>query len=544
MKKLVCILLILFACVQQTYSQSLPVDAYNLEEVYRLKQLKGQTDSSVSFMIRPLLLALKGTPRDSTGRYRPNDLTLLPFTWQQQLTTHHPYGWNDGVMIPAKGYQTMLSGGFYGEYGPLTVQVKPELVIANNSSFEEFPEKHYDVIWKFYYNFYNNIDMPVRFGDEPFIRLSPGQSSVRFNYKKLSFGVSTENLWWGPGIRNSLLMSNSAPGFAHLTLNTREPIQTSIGSFEGQLIAGRLEGSGFTPPRADYIYRATTLYQPKPKDWRYLSGITMTYQPKWLPGLFLGFARTSQLYSKDLNTFGDYLPFFSSYSNDPAADRPQRADQYTSVFMRWLMPKANAEVYFEYGHDDQQRSLSEFIKDPDQGRAYVFGVQKLFPIGASPDEGILAGFETTQLSQNDVNTVRNARGWYADDHVRHGYTNRGESLGAGAGPGAEVQTLNLHWVKDVKKLGLQIERFVHNQDFFYYAYEPSKDYRRHWTDISVGVNGRWDYKKYLFNASLNFTKSLNYGWYLEDNPDPNQYFTSGKDARNLQFQVGVTYRFD
>ena len=52
-------------------------------------------------------------------------------------------------------------------------------------------------------------------------------------------------MWWGPGTRNSLIMSNNAPGFLHFTLNTKKPIETFIGSFEGQIISGKLEGSGF-----------------------------------------------------------------------------------------------------------------------------------------------------------------------------------------------------------------------------------------------------------------------------------------------------------
>ncbi|MFX8805488.1 capsule assembly Wzi family protein, partial [Acinetobacter baumannii] len=53
-------------------------------------------------------------------------------------------------------------------------------------------------------------------------------------------GISSENLWWGPGIYNSLLMSNNAPGFWHLTFNSRKPLKTPIGDFEWQLIGGKL----------------------------------------------------------------------------------------------------------------------------------------------------------------------------------------------------------------------------------------------------------------------------------------------------------------
>ena len=47
------------------------------------------------------------------------------------------------------------------------------------------------------------------------------------------------------------MMSNHAEGFKHITFNTIKPIKTFIGNFEWQVITGRLENSGFTPPRTD-----------------------------------------------------------------------------------------------------------------------------------------------------------------------------------------------------------------------------------------------------------------------------------------------------
>ena len=120
-----------------------------------------------------------------------------------------PYGWNDGAMIPSKGFQALMSIGIFAQYGPLTIQLKPEFVAAENAEFETFDKNHYDVIFARYYDIYNNTDLPVRFGSHGYGKVYWGQSSIRLNYKSLSAGLSTENLWWGPGIRNSLLMSNT-----------------------------------------------------------------------------------------------------------------------------------------------------------------------------------------------------------------------------------------------------------------------------------------------------------------------------------------------
>lgn len=550
MKSLLIFILSL-GIVANISAQSLPVGAINLEDNYRIKQLRGEVSNNISFAIRPLVISQPEFDslflyKDTLTKARQKKLSewkILPFVSESQFNSDHPYGWNDGSMVPSTGLQIFVSGGLYNEFGPFTIQFKPEMVIATNDDFEEFPKDQYSIIWKFYYNFYNKTDIPVRFGTNPLLKIFPGQSSARFNHKKLSTGISTENLWWGPGMRNSLIMSNTAPGFIHFTLNTREPLETKIGSFEGQFIAGRLDESGATPPDPDRTHLGSSLYLPKPNDWRYISGLVMTYQPKIAPGLFLGFSRTSQLYSKDLNSIGTYFPFFSSYNSNVFTERPNTPDRYTSIFMRWLLEEAKAEVYFEYGHNDQLRGLADFIKDPDQGRAYIFGMSKLFNLKDKEREGILAKLEFTQLSQTSPKSTRKAQSWYIDDYVLHGYTQLGQPLGAGVGPGAEVQTLDVNWIRGIKSLGIRLERFVHNQDFFYYAYEPSKDYRRHWTDLSAEINGRWDEKRFIFNGGINFSRAINYGWFI-DQFETEQYYRNGVDASNLRINFGLTYRFN
>jgi hypothetical protein len=88
--------------------------------------------------------------------------------------------------------------------------------------------------------------MPERFGEKAYKKSLFGQSSIRLNYQGLSLGLSSENIWWGPSVRNSIMMSNQAQGFNHITFNTTKPVKTLIGNFEWQVVTGRLEASGFS----------------------------------------------------------------------------------------------------------------------------------------------------------------------------------------------------------------------------------------------------------------------------------------------------------
>ncbi|MDB5116106.1 MAG: hypothetical protein JWQ79_1598 [Mucilaginibacter sp.] len=560
--KLIVVCSLLIFVQFKVQAQSLPVGTTAIEDYYRRAQLLGITDTSVSFTVRPLFpnhinkhadafypdsTEQRYNIMNATSSWQSKDgklrATLLPLSIQTQFNSDHPYGWNDGAMIPAKGLQTLTSAGIFMQYGPLTIQFRPELVVAANSDFSTFNKNQYDVIFARYYDIYNNIDLPVRFGTDSYNKLYWGQSSIRLNFKSLSFGLSTENLWWGPGIRNSLLMSNTAPGFAHLTFNTLRPIKTPIGSFEGQIIAGKLVNSGFPPLEPDHYYFGTDLYVPKPDNWRYLAGIIVTWQPKWVSGLFLGFDQASQTYSNNLSGIKDYLPLFSSVKQTSAPDAPiSKQDQINSVFMRWLWTQEHAEIYFEWGHYNTTGDMLQSLLSPNDSRAYIFGLRKLLPFNKSHDENIMIGIEVTQLQENSISKIESGTEWYVSNNIRQGYTNQGEVLGAGIGPGGNLQSLDVSWVKGLKRLGLQLERYVHNNDFYYYAFYDSKNYSQHWVDLSIGASGEWNYKNFIFNAKIQGIQSLDYQWAVKQNGD-DIFYVNQIHVFNLQIQAGATYRF-
>lgn len=501
------------------YAQSLPLGTRVLEDYYRRSQLLGDLDSAVSFTIRPLFpfsidtaasfyedsLLRAGLDLYGSGQGKKG-IQILPVSWQQQYHSHPAYSWNDAAMIPAKGYQTLLSAGVFANYGPLSIQLKPEYVFAGNEKFNKFR------------SYYGSADLPVRFGNDSYSRLSWGQSSVRLNFDPVSIGLSNENLWWGPGIRNSLLMSNTAAGFKHLTLNTTRPIKTPLGSIEAQIIAGRLEGSGYT----DLL----------PDDWRYLSGLAFSFQPRWFPGLFLGLTRSFQIYSKDMDqSFGDYLPFFQAFQKVNTNEDSKRRDQLTSVFARWLLTNSKAEVYFEYGLNDHSYNTRDFLMSPEHSRAYTLGMNKLISYKGRSDEYIQIGVELTHMEQSLDRILRDAGEWYLHSQVVHGYTNRGEVLGAGIGPGGNFQSLNVSWVKGLKQIGLQLERYEHKGDLpNAYGYGP-------WIDFSAAAVSNWTYKKFLLSSKLQGIQSVNYQWRDGLNGRPKQ------NIFNINAEIGITYRF-
>jgi len=556
-KKILSLLFILTVLCFKTFSQTLPVgQLQGIDDAYRRQQLLGNDAAKGSFMLRPIYLSdenelhLDDDDNFSVVNFRKQlystkngiaKIYALPVVSQLQYNTHHPYGWNDGAMIPAKGFQSLISAGFYAKIGPLHIQFKPEFVFAENRDFVEpsEPSPFKPVVLA---GMYNYIDLPEKFGNGTYSKVNWGQSSIRLNAGPMSFGLSNENLWWGPGVRNSLLMSNNASGFKHLTLNTIKPVNTPIGSFETQLIAGRLEKSGY--PGSQYVTSRA-----KPDDWRYLSGFTFTFNPKWVPGLYLGVDRSFIVYHKDLGSgFFDYFPVFSALEkvayedpNNPNIDLEdvKNRDQYFSLFARWVMPESHSEVYIQYGKTDHNKNLRDIALEPESSRAYIVGFRKLVPL-ARNNEYIQVGLEVTQLEKGATKSIRTNGIWYTHSQVWDGYTNNGQVLGSGIGPGSNLQTLDVSWVKGLKKIGIQFERLVNNNDWMY---RTAPSIRRHWVDLSATGKFDWTYKNFVLNSALTYIRSLNYQYVVKEAVPYDFWNHDFQDVNNLQLKIGLMYRW-
>ncbi|HEV7332020.1 MAG TPA: capsule assembly Wzi family protein [Flavisolibacter sp.] len=531
--------------------QTLPVGTPLLEETLRRSQLNGNNNQDISFTIRPLFrtkeIGSDSLQSQSDASFQNKTLqrflsgkSFLKFgflnsTFKQQFNSDMPYGWNDGPMVPAKGFQSQLSFGFYTKAGPLSLQVMPEIIYAQNASFRTFPSTHTDSVWNSYYmTVLNMIDAPERFGNRSYTKIFPGQSSIRINHKKFSLGFSTENLWWGPGVRNSLLMSNNAPGFQHFTLNTTAPVLTPIGSFEGQLISGFLNKSGFLPPDTARRFNNQPLFITKPDEDRYLNGLVISWQPRWTKGFFIGFSRVFYLYRSDVETsFAGYLPVigqvFKGSERRSFQEDSLKRDQMLSLFFRWLMPKEKAEIYAEYGRNDFAGDMRDLMLEPEHSRAFIIGLKKICSLRNQSELELFA--EITHLQMPATFLLREQGNWYAHYQVRDGYTHRGQVIGAGIGTGGNNQVIGINYIKGMKKTGVFLERVVHNNDFYYNAFSPNRDYWSHWVDLSVNFNRSWRHQQFLYDIRLSWTKVYNYQW---------QKHT---DAQNLHAGFSISYIF-
>jgi hypothetical protein len=319
-------------------------------------------------------------------------------------------------------------------------------------------------------------------------------------------------------------MSNNAPGFFHYSLHTDRPIKTGIGTIEGQAIVGTLKASGSTPQETMRSFEGQFLYQPKNTNGdRFLMGGVLSWQPKWIKGLFIG---------------GDLMAM--RYTNTAKKDKAKMG----SLFARYVMPEENAEIYFQYGRSDKFVNPINLLADTIP-RGYLAGLRKMIALRKTPAQNdyIQLGLEITQLNAPNKSLVNQVQSWYTDANVRHGFTNYGQVLGAPIGPGSNSQRLEVAYIMGDAKIGLELERFVHNQDF-YYNYNinsGSFDYNRQWVDLMASLVWNVPIKKVSLFGQFSFIRSINYQWKpLIPQLDPRDfYFDNGWDEVNLHGRVGI-----
>jgi hypothetical protein len=532
----------------ETFAQALG-PAFWQVEFQRRRQLEGEFSDINSYFLRPYeenkadsILKSISFPKGIDGL----EVYLSPTFVNSRIANKRPIGNGDFGMIPTPGIQFSVFTGFSIRYKFLKVDFQPEFNISSNKSFQGYDPSLGSIINGDKFYFWNNSDYPERFGDGLYSRLGWGQSSFTASFGAFEAGFSTKNIWWGPGQWNALIFSNNAPGFPHLSIQTRKPAKTFLGYFEGQLISGRLENSGFDAIQDqelnDLLFRKFT------GDWRYLNGITLSYSPKWIKGLSFGFSRTFQVYKKQMgDSFKDYFPIiypfqkesFFQNGNTVIFDGNGR-DQQASIFARIFLPKEKVEFYFEYGKRDHNFNWREFILNPEHARAYILGFNKLFDFGFQEYKFQFRSEITHQ--QESVNRIvrygpKGGLSWHTHTRAR-GFGHLGQPLGVGLGIGSNSQTTELALVNGLEKIGILIERIENHQDFYYRAFGRQSE-RKPWVDLSLGFLYDKKVENLLLSSKLQLIHARNYQWQLDPASTPD--FPKGENLTSLMAQVSAIY---
>ena len=431
-------------------SSSLVLVTSEAVDQLRSNQLRSGVVRGQSLLLRS---ASTLTPaQDATGRWRSS--VIIP-QHLAVINSSIPFSQNYGAMWAGVGLSTRTLIGAKLESSRARFILAPEIVLSSNSDWilrhnfyvPDLPPDRSKYDLPFYVGNYT-IDQPMRFGNTPIHRLDLGETTALVTGDRFAFGFSNENEWWGPGIRNAIVLSNNAPGFPHLFLRTARPLETHFGSVEARWLVGGLTES-------KYFDTVST------NNTRSLASVAVTLQTRWDPNLSFGFARS--VYSTATGwgqVWGRWFDIFDR--TNATATKKIHKDQLFSLFTRWVFPEERVEVYGEWGRLRLKPTLRDFFIAPNDTQGYTVGLQWRSDEWRGGDYRLQA--EMTQLEQSATFRDGPTPSWYTSTRVIQGYTNRGEMLGAAIGPGASSQFLGVDYLKNDWRVGTFAGRIRWNED--------------------------------------------------------------------------------
>ena len=480
----------------------------DFDENIRDLQLLGKLPTDNSLTIRPYILPKSVTYDSLLKAIDPSlknnghlvhkkhfDLQLLPFNYLQKYNSHHPYGWNDGPLSFSKGYQYLVSGGVYMHWRNIHLTLRPEYFHTASDKYETSAE-------------WGQVNPSLN-------KLIWGQSSLRIDLGPLSINGGTNNLWRGPGIISSLLMSNNAQGFQHIGLNTKRPIKTILGDFEISIYGAILKQNNIQGYENKYLKSLKTNWND-----RYINMATITYRPKYINNVFIGFNRVFHKFlkfSSSTDFIKNYIPVTLPFFRNVYQDNDQAVDQLISGFLKYIFPKENAELYLEYGWNDGKSNLRDLYLDMSHSSASIFGFRKFFKINKT--NYLNFEFETTRLAQTPSFLQRNAGNWYEHGRLLAGYTNENQILGVGNGYGNNIITTKIYLRNNINKIGLKFEHI--SQDPMKIVPNLQNVFLRkiYWDDFLYGFEFNYRFNKIVLNNNFNWVRSNNYLWINENKVD-------------------------
>ena len=454
----------------------------------RVRQITGRPDSV--------------SAADSLPGLRPL-LPTIRSTWNSRL----PAEGNDGALWAGRGESFSLTGGlrYVRQEGTARIEavLSPEFMYSANRPFIVLAGRQpgRSVFSSPWHVGQSSADLPLRFGDVPLRAVGPGQSSITVAFSRVAVGVSTANEWWGPAIRNTLLLSNNAAGVPRLFVRTSHPIHTRLGNLEGRAILGVLTESPFF----DYD---------ESNDTRSLSGVLLTFRPAIDTGLTLGLSRLVMAPSPSVaGVLGHafdvalrYEPIVPAGDTTDNGKSAQHSDQLFSLFARWVFPASGFESYVEWSRMELPRSTQEYLEVPQSTQGYTIGIQWANP---RAQRGFLRlQGEANYLEQTQVLPNRPPPDYYTGRASVQGFTQRGQVLGAAIGPGASSQFIGADWMERAWQVGAFVGRTRTENDALYrLAFARNT---QHDVTIYSGVRGGVMFPRAGLSWELTIGRRMNY----------------------------------
>lgn len=441
--------------------------------------------------------------------------------WNSEI----PLSLNDGSLWAGRGMNAAVSGGVVGSYGRFRFMLAPRLNLSQNKPFGILPSGRADRsgFASPWWSGTRSADLPLRFGQERYATLDPGETLVESSVGPVAVGATSAATWWGPGMRNALLISNNAGGIPRVYLRTARPVSTRLGEVEGIWLLGQLMESPFFD-RDDS------------NDSRSLSAVALSLRVAADTGLRVGIARAVYAVARPGRLpahAGDvFLRWFQPALRDSALSS---ADQITALFAKWTVPEAGLAAHFEWATLTIPKSLRDLMVNPEDAQGYTVGLEWAKALSAITTLRIQSEF--TSLEQTPLQTGGETTTFYTSDVVPQGFTMRGQPIGASIGPGGSSQYLGATLFQGRFIFGSSVGRIRWDEDAYYRPPSLGR-FSSHTHDVSLFASlsaaGDWDWGQ----VELTATRMLRMN-YLFQTSSP-FFFGGDFDVRNNTLSIRAT----
>ena len=248
--------------------------------------------------------------------------------------------------------------------------------------------------------------------DSPYRNLGLRETQLYIHHNNIGIGYSNANMWWGPGLHNSLTMTNNSSGFPHLLIGTLSEKKRGNFGYNIRYIFSKLDKTIGNPYFTALVWNLTIYTKPI---------ITFGLIRSFLSG---GLPTDRPFTEMDaaLIVFDELLidTKIRKYPDDWPEHDPW--DQVMSGFISVYFPGSKLKLYSELGTNDHRQNLSDLRTYPDHAAASIFGLRKY---GLFNDESFLFGIEYTNLILAKTWKFRPTPNWYNRDFYDYSsYDNR------------------------------------------------------------------------------------------------------------------------
>ncbi|MBC6409108.1 MAG: hypothetical protein GDA42_01385 [Ekhidna sp.] len=464
--------------------------------------IPGTIDQRIDKLYDSTLLALYPTIKEAR-----NSFGILDFVFRTSFNSTYSRGFNDGPVWKGKGLTTELHGGLYGSVGKLSFYVQPVVFFSQNLNFPLA-----DLNSNFNSNSYQfaHIDWVQRYGEGAKIFFHPSQSEVSFNVKNFSAAISSQNYSFGPSNFNPILLSRQAAGFPHVRLGTALFAKKK---FKLHFIAGLLKESNYFDDNTA-------------NNRRYINALFVGYSP--LRNLKIGIGRILYKQTRYFKPedFLSTIYVFEDNEREGLSLGNDTFDQLASISIDWNFPSVKFRCYAEFAKNDFTGGYLWTLIEPEHSRGYSIGFEKELEVN---HKKIRLNYEHTNLSLNAAFLWRPTPPFYSHGVNRQGYTQNGQLIGAGIGPGGNSDHFFLGIEKDkTESLNFLIQRIENNRDYFVTKVQPTNQTQKsdlHDVEYSLSINWNKSMNKFLYIIELAASNNFN------------RYFI--KDRVNFYLMVGL-----